>query len=124
MNKKVLIIDDSPTLRKVLSYLLKKKNIETELVQNGKEGLIKIENNSYNLVILDMNMPVMGGIEVLKRLNKKKDFKTPILILTANNEVRDQGLRLGASHFLTKPFKPKSIIESISEIFSEIEKDT
>lgn len=119
MNRRILIIDDSPTLRKVLSYLLKKKNIDTDLAQNGREGLEKIESRSYDLVILDMNMPVMGGIEVLKYLKKKEDFRIPILILTANNEVRDQGLALGASYFLTKPFRPRSILESIGEIFGE-----
>jgi len=119
MNRKVLIIDDSPTLRKVLSYLLKKKNIDSDLAQNGKEGLEKLDHTPYDLVILDMNMPVMGGIEVLKELRQRDNFTVPILILTANNEIRDEGLRLGASHFLTKPFRPRSIIESITRIFGD-----
>jgi CheY-like chemotaxis protein len=119
MSRRILIIDDSPTLRKVLSYLLKKKNIDTDLAQNGREGLQKLETESYDLIILDMNMPVMGGMEVLNHLKQKRDFQIPILILTANNEVRDQGLALGASYFLTKPFRPRSILDSIAEIFGE-----
>jgi two-component system chemotaxis response regulator CheY len=121
MSKKILIVDDSPTLRRVLSYLFNKKNYQTKLAGNGKECLDIIEKENYNfdLIVLDMNMPVMNGIEVLEAFREMDDFNIPVLILTANNEIKNKGLELGASYFLTKPFKPKNIIESINKIFND-----
>ena len=81
-------------------------------------NVIEKENYNFDLIVLDMNMPVMNGIEVLEAFQKLDNFDIPVLILTANNEIKNKGLELGASYFLTKPFKPKDIMESINKIFN------
>lgn len=123
MKKKILIIDDSPTLRKVLEFYLKKNEYLVETANNGKVGLAAINNENFDLIILDMQMPVMSGKDVLLAM---KDIKveTPIMILSAekDKDMIQMGLELGALFYLTKPFKPNKIVEKIKDIFEKIDK--
>lgn len=123
MNKRVLVIDDSPTLRKLLKLFLMKKGYIVKEAQNGKMGLEFISESDYDLIILDLNMPVMDGYEVLKRLKKMDSFTSPILILSADkeDETKAAGISMGASYYLTKPFKPDDVVSRIEEIFRETE---
>jgi len=123
MKKKILVIDDSPTLRKVLVFYLTKNDYIVKSANNGKVGLSLVENEFFDLIILDMQMPIMSGKEVLVEMNKK-DIKTPIMILSAekNEEMIEMGLELGALFYMTKPFKPNEIVEKIKIIFKEIGK--
>ncbi len=91
---------------------------------NGKTGLDFIMEEHFDLIILDMNMPVMGGAEVLKELKRMKNFSVPILILSADKEEQSiaAGIALGASYYLTKPFKPNEVVSRIEDIFNEREK--
>jgi len=121
--KKILAIDDSPTLRKLLRYYLSKKGYHVSEANNGRTGLEYITQGDFDLVILDMNMPVMNGGEVLKELKKMDEFAIPILILSADKEEKSQaeGIALGASYYLTKPFKPNEVVARIEDIFKERE---
>jgi DNA-binding response OmpR family regulator len=121
VSKKVLVIDDSPTLRKLLKFYLSKKGYHVSEANNGKAGLEYINHNKFDLVILDMNMPVMNGSEVLKKLKTIEGFTTPILILSADKEEETiaSGISLGASYYLTKPFKPDEVILRIDDIFND-----
>lgn len=120
MSRKVLVIDDSPTLRKILDFYLTKKGYQVTVTNNGKLGLAEIEKNDYDLVILDMNMPVMSGLEVLERLNFI-NYPVPVLILSADSEEKSKaaGISLGAKYYLTKPFKPNEVMNCIEDIFSK-----
>ncbi len=120
MPKKILVIDDSPTLRKVMRYMLLKRGYDVVVSPDGKNGLLELEKDTFDLIILDMNMPVMSGIEVIKKLKQKENFTTPVLILSASVESKDEGLALGASYYLTKPFKPKQITACIEDIFTKL----
>jgi two-component system response regulator ResD len=121
MNERILVIDDSPTLRKLLRFYLKKKGYEVDEAHNGKVGLEEIDKKKFDLIILDMNMPVMDGLEVLKKLKNKKGFSVPILILSADKEEESKaaGIAFGASYYLTKPFKPEEVIARIEDILRE-----
>lgn len=125
VRKRILAIDDSPTLRKLLRYYLSKKGYHVSEANNGKTGLDFISQEPFDLVILDMNMPVMNGAQVLKELKKRDDFSVPILILSADREEKSQaeGIALGASYYLTKPFKPVEVVNRIEDIFNEREKN-
>ncbi len=121
MNERILVIDDSPTLRKLLRFYLKKKGYEVDEAHNGKVGLKEIDKKNFDLIILDMNMPVMDGFEVLEELKNIKGFSVPILILSADKEEESKaaGINLGASYYLTKPFKPEEVITRIEDILRE-----
>jgi DNA-binding response OmpR family regulator len=122
MNEKILLIDDSPTLRKLLRFYLKKKGYLVNEANNGEAGLQAIAREMFDLIILDMNMPVKSGLEVLETLKKdRQDFSVPILILSANKEEESKaaGIAFGASYYLTKPFKPPEVIARIEDILAE-----
>ncbi|MCX6583471.1 MAG: response regulator transcription factor [Candidatus Aminicenantes bacterium] len=122
MNGKILVIDDSPTLRKLLRFYLKKKGYSVNEASNGEMGLQAIARGMFDMVILDMNMPVKNGLEVLETLKKdKKDYCIPILILSADKEEESKaaGIAFGASYYLTKPFKPEEVVARIEDILAE-----
>jgi DNA-binding response OmpR family regulator len=123
MNRRILVIDDSPTLRKLLRFYLQKKGYTVDEAHNGRVGLESISREDFDLIILDMAMPVMNGAEVLDRLKVMDGFKTPILILSADKEEESKafGIQLGASYYMTKPFKPPEVVARIEEIFRERE---
>ena len=123
MSRKILVIDDSPTLRKLLRFYLQKNNYTVFEAHNGKIGLDCISKEVFDLIILDMTMPVMDGAKVLEELKKIEDFRIPILILSANKkeESKATGISLGASYYMTKPFKPLEVVSRIEEIFRERE---
>lgn len=121
MSRKILVVDDSPTLRKLLRFYLQKKGYTVEEAHNGRVGLECISGETFDLIILDMAMPIMNGAQVLEKLKEMEDFKTPILILSADKEEESKatGISLGASYYMTKPFKPPEVVERIEEIFKE-----
>ena len=121
MSRKILVIDDSPTLRKLLRFYLKKKGYDVFEAHNGRVGLESIAKDTFDLIILDMAMPVMGGAQVLEQLKEMNEFKIPILILSADKEEESKaiGISLGASYYMTKPFKPHEVVTRIEEIFKE-----
>jgi len=121
MEPNILIIDDSPTLRKLLRFYLKKKGYTVDEAHNGRVGLEAIANTRFDLIILDMAMPVMSGGQVLEKLKGMENFNTPILILSADKEEESKatGISLGASYYMTKPFKPPEVVARIEEIFKE-----
>jgi DNA-binding response OmpR family regulator len=121
MSRKILVIDDSPTLRKLLRFFLKKKGYDVFEAHNGRVGLESIAKDTFDLIILDMRMPVMGGAEVLEQLKELKEFKIPILILSSDKEEESKaiGISLGASYYMTKPFKPHEVVARIEDIFKE-----
>lgn len=121
MNERILVIDDSPTLRKMIRFYLEKKGYRVSEAHNGKVGLDMIDKEEFKLIILDMNMPVMNGLKVLESLKEKEQFSVPILILSGDKEeeTKAEGIAFGASYYLTKPFKPEEVVARIETIFRE-----
>src|SRR5262245_31959839 len=105
MSHKVLVIEDEPTLARLLSYNLTQEGYETTVIDHGGEGLQAALQRSFDLIILDIMLPGMNGFEILTRL-RQHGIRTPIIILTARNAEEEvvQGLKHGADDYITKPF--------------------
>jgi len=117
MKSKILLVDDSATLRASVNYTLKEAGFETVNAVNGADGLEKLNlamksGETIGMIISDINMPVMDGITFITEV-KKTPFKyTPILVLTteAEEEMKMKGKNAGASGWLVKPFKPEQLV--------------
>lgn len=115
MNKPaILIVEDERKLSRVLQLELDYENYETEIADNGKEALQLIEEKDWDLVLLDIMLPELSGLEVLRRI-RRTDEHTPIILLTARDQVYDKvsGLDLGANDYITKPFQIEELLARI-----------
>ena len=116
--KKVLVIEDDATLAGLLELHLQELPATVEKTDCGTCGLESALKNNYNLIILDLMLPDMDGMDILRRLRQEK-VKTPVLILTAKSEEIDKvlGLESGADDYLTKPFSIRELIARVKAIF-------
>ena len=116
---KILIVDDEVDILDFLSYNLKKENFEVFTASNGKEGLELAAKHQPQLIILDIMMPEMDGIEVCRRLRSQKEFNdTTIAFLTARDEDLSQisALDVGGDDYITKPIKPQVLISRVKAL--------
>ncbi len=103
---RILIVDDEPGMREFLEIMLEKEGYTVETTADGRKAIEKIESKPFDLAIVDIQMPVMNGIEVLKRINEKKTDTTAIMITAfASHETAIEAMKLGAYDYITKPFK-------------------
>ncbi|HEY0826825.1 MAG TPA: response regulator transcription factor [Bacilli bacterium] len=117
MPQKILVIEDEPTLSRLLSYNLKQEGYETTVVEHGGEGLQTALDNSYDLIILDIMLPGMNGFEILEKLRQKGNH-TPVIVLTARNAEEEvvKGLQHGADDYITKPFGVAELLARVSAV--------
>ena len=122
MSRKVLIVEDNPEIADLLSIHLKDLNCEIEISHDGLEGLQKAQKNSYDLIILDLMLPGVDGIEICQKVRGKENY-TPILMLTAKSSELDRvlGLEVGADDYLTKPFAIRELIARVKALFRRVE---
>lgn len=120
MNK-ILIIDDDIELCELLSEFFATEKISTECIHNGKSGLEAAKSGAFDLIILDIMLPEMNGLDVLKNLRQVS--QTPVIMLTARGEEVDRvlGLELGADDYLAKPFSPRELVARIRAIFRRLQ---
>lgn len=114
---RILLAEDEISLSKALVAILKHNNYSVDAVYNGQDCLDYVDSISYDALILDIMMPKVDGITVLKTMRERKN-KTPVIILTAKSELDDKvlGLNLGADDYLTKPFASKELLARIRAI--------
>lgn len=114
---KILLVDDEKQLTDALSVILRKNNYAVDVSYNGEDGLDMALSGIYDLIILDIMMPKIDGLTVLKTLRNKK-FSTPVLMLSAKSEISDKidGLNLGADDYLTKPFSTDELLARIKAL--------
>lgn len=119
-SKRILIVDDSSSLRNVVAIALEREGYETLQAANGAEGLERVaEAGKLNLIISDVNMPVMNGIEFLRALRQQPRGRfTPVLMLTTegDDEMKQQGREAGARAWMVKPFDPAQLIDVVSRL--------
>ena len=115
---KILLVEDNEQLNKALSTVLKRNNYVVDSVFDGEDALLYIKEYQYDAVILDIMLPKINGLEVLKRVRKEGNA-TPILMLTAKSTIEDKitGLDLGADDYLAKPFNVDELLARIRALF-------
>lgn len=116
--KKVLVVEDDKNIVELLTIHLKDLQCEVDIAFDGKEGLLKILNNNYHLIILDLMLPSMDGMEICRKA-RAREVNVPILMLTAKSEEIDKvlGLEMGADDYMTKPFSIREFIARVKAIF-------
>ena len=119
--KKILIIEDDPEIIKLLEIHLTDLIYTTSKAMDGEHGLKMALENDYDLILLDLTLPTMDGIEICKRLRLKKN--TPIIMLTAKSEEIDRvlGLEIGADDYITKPFSIRELLARIKAVMRRSE---
>lgn len=113
---KILIVEDEKQIARFVQLELMHEGYEVETVYDGREGLEKIKNNEYNLIILDVMLPSLNGMEVCRRVRAFSDV--PIIMLTAKDSVIDKvtGLDIGADDYMTKPFAIEELLARIRAV--------
>ena len=121
MKKEVLVIEDDPDIVELLQIHLEDLDCNVSKAMNGTVGLELAETGNYNLIILDLMLPEVDGLEVCRRIRAQKNY-TPILMLTAKVEEVDKiiGLETGADDYMTKPFNVREFISRVKAIFRRV----
>jgi two-component system response regulator ResD len=113
---RVLIVDDEPMVREVLARYLAKEGFAVETANDGSDALVAFEREAPDLVLLDLMLPRLDGLEVLRRMRAQR--KSPVIMLTARGEETDRvvGLELGADDYVTKPFSPREVVARVRAV--------
>lgn len=117
MSQKVLVVDDEQSIVTLLQYNLEQSGFEVLTAFDGEEGINKIFSEDPDIVVLDLMLPKMDGVEVCKAVRSEKN-QVPILMLTAKDDEFDKvlGLELGADDYMTKPFSPREVTARLKAI--------
>jgi len=124
MKKNILLIEDDKDISELISYNLKKENFNTITAYDGEEALNLIKDNIIDLIILDLMLPGVSGIDLLKYIKRNEKTKSILVIIeTAKGEENDivLGLELGADDYVTKPFSPKVLVARIKRLIERTE---
>src|ERR1700749_4605371 len=116
MAHSILVVDDDPHIRDVVRFAFEKTGMTIWIAPDGKEALRQFDRNVHDLVVLDVGMPEMDGLEVCRQIRKTSD--TPILFLSARDEEIDRilGLEIGGDDYVTKPFSPRELVARVNAI--------
>ena len=114
---RILYVEDEKFLAEAVIHLLKKEKIAVDYAEDGEEGLKLALKPNYDCIVLDIMLPKLSGLEILKTI-RTRDVKTPVIMLSALGEVEDKvkGLELGADDYLAKPFKTAELIARINAV--------
>ena len=115
----VLVVDDSTSLRQVVAISLQSKGYTVIQAANGSEALAKCDCTKINLVVSDVNMPIMDGIDFVTAMKKLPRYKfTPVIMLTteAGNAMKDRGRAAGVKAWVVKPFKPEQMLTAVAKL--------
>lgn len=117
MTQRLLVIEDEPTLSRLLSYNLTQEGYEVTVEEDGTAGYELASKHNYDLILLDVMLPGMNGFAVLERL-RRQGVRTPVIILTAKNAEEEvvQGLKMGADDYITKPFGVSELLARVSAV--------
>ena len=120
-----LVVEDSPMMRQLLVFALSRvKNLKVTEADDGVDGLRKLAGNKFDLILTDINMPIMDGLKLVKRVRSDPMHKeTPIIIITTegSTEDRQRALQLGANAYITKPIQAPQVIAKVKELLGIVE---
>ncbi|MBR4450099.1 MAG: response regulator [Treponema sp.] len=117
--KKILAVDDSVSIRKSISFILGQEGYEVVEAVDGNDGLAKARAEKFDLVITDINMPGMDGIELIKNLRQEASYKfTPLIALTTENQMSkmEEGKAAGATGWIVKPFVAEKLLAVVKKV--------
>ncbi len=118
----VLIVEDSPTMRQLISFALKRlRGIRIVEANDGVDGLKKLSAEKFDLIFTDINMPIMDGLKLVSLVRNDANYKTtPIVVITTEGaqEDRERALALGANDYITKPIQPNRILDVAKGLLS------
>ena len=119
---KVLIIEDENELTSVLEAYLQRAGFDVLIADRGDKGINLWERNKPDMVLLDLNLPRMDGIDIARRIRQTDD--TPIIMITARVDEVDRllGLELGADDYISKPFSPREVVARVKAVLRRVEK--
>ena len=115
----ILAVDDSASMRQMVAFTLKQAGHEVVEAEDGQKALAAAKGKAFNLVISDVNMPVMDGITLIKELRALPNYKfTPILMLTteAGADKKQEGKAAGATGWIVKPFNPEQLLSTVNRV--------
>lgn len=124
MKEKILLAEDEKELAKAVKAILNFSNYDVDVVYNGKDALESVKKTTFDIIVMDIMMPVMDGIEALKEM-RKIGVHTPVILLTAKSQIDDkvEGLDSGANDYLTKPFDKKELLARIRALLRTREEE-
>ncbi len=125
MPKKILIIEDEKDIQELLQLYLKREGYDVHIAKDGETGLRKASQERYDLILLDLMLPQMDGLEICRNLRSRPQTSDiPIIMITAKAEESDRivGLEIGADDYITKPFSPREVLARVKAIFRRLEK--
>jgi two-component system OmpR family response regulator len=116
MPHRILVVDDEPHIREVICFALERAGLNTTTARNGSEALMTFRRGGVDLIVLDIGMPEMDGLEVCRQVRKSSDL--PILFLSARDDEIDRvlGLEIGGDDYVTKPFSPRELVARVNAI--------
>lgn len=117
--KRVLVVEDDERVRRVEGLILSSAQLEIEEAKGGQEALDRLDQGKYDLVVLDLMMPEVDGMQVLKSIRSKPETEAlPVIVVTARNSDREilEGFQSGANYYITKPFEPRELVDSVELI--------
>lgn len=120
---KIMVVDDCKTTRKLLGHYLKSRGYQVVFAENGLDALEKLGADSVNMIITDMNMPYMDGMELIKTLRSDSTWsEIPILMVTTENDgiEKEKALELGANGYIVKPVSGEVIAHNIKSILKQL----
>lgn len=119
MSKSILAVDDSTSMRQMVAFTLKGAGYQVTEAADGQQALDIAKTRAFDMVLSDVNMPVMNGIELIKNLRTLPNYKfTPILMLTteAGTEKKMEGKSAGATGWIVKPFNPDQLLNTVNRV--------
>ncbi len=119
MSKKALIVDDSASMRQMVAYTLRQGGFDVVEGENGQDALNKLPDHKVEIIITDLNMPVMDGITFIQKVRTMPAFKfVPILMLTTETQSnkKEQGKAAGATGWIVKPFDPDKLLQTVAKV--------
>ena len=119
MSRKMLTVDDSPSVRKLVKFTLKVKGFQVSSAGDGLEALELMKQEDFDAIILDINMPRMNGLELLKHIKASDQYASiPVIMLTTEgqDDDKDKAVALGATAYMVKPFKPTQLLTLLEKI--------
>lgn len=119
---RILTVDDSNSLRRMVAFTLKQAGHEVIQAVDGRDGLVKAQEHRIDLALVDVNMPAMGGIEMVTEMRKLPEHaQTPILMLTteSSDEKKQEGRKAGATGWIVKPFSPEQLLGIVEKVLGK-----